>query len=210
MSFSFLPQFLGTHDYIVFEPNYRGSDNLGNAYQRAIFNDAGDGTGRDVMAGLDALEKRGFVDSSKIAVSGWSYGGYMTSWLIGHYHIWKTAISGAAVNDMVHEADLSDFSVTNYYMFGGSPWVGEYMKAYREQSPITYAAQIKTPTLILSDTGDARVPITQSYLMYHALKDNGVPVKFIAYPVPGHSPGDPVRSKDLYRRWAEWLDEYLK
>lgn len=210
LSFSFLPQFLATHDYVVFEPNYRGSDNLGNAYQRAIFNDAGDGPSRDVMAGLEALEKRGFVDSSKIAVSGWSYGGYMTSWLIGHYHIWKAAISGAAVNDMVHETDLSDFNVTTHYIFGGSPWVGDYMKAYREQSPITYAAQIKTPTLILSDTGDARVPITQSYLMYHALKDNGVPVKFIAYPVLGHHPEDPVRTKDLYRRWAEWLDQYLK
>jgi dipeptidyl aminopeptidase/acylaminoacyl peptidase len=206
----FLPQFLATHDYVVFEPNYRGSDNLGNAYQRAIFNDAGDGPGRDVMAGLEALEKRGFVDSSKIAVSGWSYGGYMTSWMIGHYHIWKAAISGAAVNDMVHATDLSDFNVINHYIFGGSPWVGNYMKAYREQSPITYAAQIKTPTLILSDTGDARVPITQSYLMYHALKDNGVPVKFIAYPVPGHFPEDPVRSMDIFRRWAEWMDQYLK
>jgi dipeptidyl aminopeptidase/acylaminoacyl peptidase len=209
-SFSFLGQLLAAHDYVVFEPNYRGSDNLGNAYQRAIFNDAGDGPGRDVMAGLDALEKRGFVDTSKIAVSGWSYGGYMTSWMIGHYPIWKAAVSGAAVNDMVHETNLSDFNVTNRYSFGGSPWVGDFMKAYREQSPITYAAQIKTPTLILSDTGDARVPITQSYLMFHALKDNGVPVKFIAYPVPGHFPGDPVRSMDIFRRWAEWMDQYLK
>ena len=108
LSFDFLPQFLAAHDYVIFEPNYRGSDNLGNAYQRAIFNDAGDGPGRDVMAGLEALEKRGFVDASKIAVSGWSYGGYMTSWMIGHYHIWKAAVSGAAVNDMVQEADLSD------------------------------------------------------------------------------------------------------
>ena len=211
LSFSFLPQFLAAHDYVVFEPNYRGSDNLGNAYQRAIFNDAGDGPGRDVMAGLEALEKRGFVDASKIAVSGWSYGGYMTSWMIGHYHIWKAAVSGAAVNDMVQQADLSDLNAEWLrHKFGGSPWVGDYMKAYREQSPITYAAQIKTPTLILSDIGDARVPITQSYLMYHALKDNGVPVKFIAYPVPGHFPTDPVRSMDVYRRWAEWLDQCLK
>ncbi len=210
LAFSFLPQFLASHDYVIFEPNYRGSDNLGNAYQQAIFNDAGDGPGRDVMAGLEALEKRGFVDSSRIAVSGWSYGGYMTSWMIGHYHIWKAAVSGAAVNDLVQEANLSDLNVIDHYSFGGSPWVGDYMKAYREQSPITYAAQIKTPTLILSDPGDARVPITQSYMMYHALKDNGVPVKFIAYPVPGHHPGDPVRSMDVRRRWAEWMDQYLK
>ena len=84
------------------------------------------------------------------------------------------------------------------------------MKAYREQSPIDYAGRITTPTLILCDTGDARVPITQSYLMYHALKDNGVQVKFVAYPVPGHFPADPVRSMDVFRRWVQWLDQYLK
>ena len=84
------------------------------------------------------------------------------------------------------------------------------MAAYVEQSPITYAAQVNTPTLILSDTADARVPITQSYLMYHALKDNGVPVRFFAYPVPGHFPGDPVRKMDVYRRWMGWIDQYMK
>ncbi len=84
------------------------------------------------------------------------------------------------------------------------------MKAYREQSPITYAQQIKTPTLILSDTGDFRVTITQSYQLYHALKDNGVTTRFFAYPVRGHFPEDPVRTMDIYARWIEWLDHYLK
>ncbi|MGA8439006.1 MAG: prolyl oligopeptidase family serine peptidase [Candidatus Sulfotelmatobacter sp.] len=79
-------QLMAARDYVVFRPNYRGSDNLGNAYQHAIYNDAGDGPGRDVMAGIDALKKLGFVDESRIAVTGWSYGGFMTTWLIGHYH----------------------------------------------------------------------------------------------------------------------------
>lgn len=208
--FSALPQLLAARGYVVLSPNYRGSDHRGNAYQRAIYNDAGDGPGRDVMAGLKALERRGFIDTSHIAVSGWSYGGYMTSWLIGHYHIWKAAVSGAAVNDLVHAYALSDFNVTQRWSFGGSPWHGKLMAAYVEQSPITYAAQVNTPTLILSDTADARVPITQSYLMYHALKDNGVPVRFFAYPVPGHFPGDPVRKMDVYRRWMGWIDQYMK
>jgi len=72
--FSFLPQFVAAHDCVVFEPNYRGSENLGNAYTHAIWDDAGDGPGRDVMAGIEALKKLGFVDESKIAVSGWSPG----------------------------------------------------------------------------------------------------------------------------------------
>ncbi len=209
-TFSPRAQLMAAHDYIVFEPNYRGSDNLGNTYQRAIFNDAGDGPGRDVMAGIEALEKLGFVDSSRIAVSGWSYGGYMTAWLIGHYQIWKTAVAGAAVTNLVDQYNLADFNVSERHIFGGSPWTGDYMKAYRAQSPISYWSSMKTPTLILSDTGDARVTVTQSYELYHALKDNGVPVKFIAYPVPGHFPGDPVRAMDVTKRWIEWLDQYLK
>ncbi len=208
--FSFLAQLIATHGYVVFSPNYRGSDNLGNAYQRAIWNDAGEGPGSDVIAGIDALKKRSFIDASKIGVTGWSYGGYMTSWLIGHYQIWKAAVAGAPVTDMYDEYNLSDGNVSDRYGFKGSPYVGDNLKDYRAQSPITYAAQMKTPTLIMHDTGDARVTITQSYSLYHALKDNGVPVKFIAYPVAGHFPGDPVRAMDVDRRWVEWMDQYLK
>lgn len=210
MGFSPLPQILAALGYLVFEPNYRGSDNLGNAYQRAIYRDAGDGPGRDVMAGLAAVEKMGIVDTDKIAVSGWSYGGYMTSWMIGHSHIWKAAVSGAAVNDLTVEATISDGNRVTYYSMGGSPWVADNWKIYREQSPITYAAQIRVPTLILCDVGDFRVPISQSFEMYHALKDNGVPTKFIAYPVGGHFPGDPVRASDVFARWVTWINQYLK
>jgi dipeptidyl aminopeptidase/acylaminoacyl peptidase len=208
--FSLLPQVMATHGYVVFEPNYRGSDNLGNAYQRAIWNDAGDGPGRDVIAGIDAVKKLGFVDDSKIGVTGWSYGGYMTSWLIGHYQIWKAAVAGAPVTDMYDEYNLSDGNAGDRYTFKGSPYVGDNLKDYRAQSPITYAAQMKTPTLILHDTGDARVTITQGYSLYHALKDNGVPVKFIAIPVHGHFPGDPVRAMDTFHYWFDWMDKYLK
>jgi dipeptidyl aminopeptidase/acylaminoacyl peptidase len=209
-SFGFLSQLLAAHGYIVFQPNYRGSDNLGNAYQRAIYNDAGDGPGRDVIAGMDALKKLGVIDEAKIGVTGWSYGGYMTSWLIGHYSFWKAAMAGAPVTDLYDEYNLSDGNVTGRYSFKGSPYLQDNLKAYREQSPITYAARIKTPTLILHDTGDARVTISQSYQLFHALKDNGVPVKFFAYPVAGHFPGDPVRQMDVNRRWVEWMDQYLK
>jgi dipeptidyl aminopeptidase/acylaminoacyl peptidase len=208
--FSFFAQLLAARGYIVFSPNYRGSDNLGNAYQRAIWNDAGDGPGRDVIAGIDALKKLGNVDEDKIAVSGWSYGGYMTTWLIGHYSFWKAAMAGAPVTDLYDEYNLSDGNVSGRYSFKGSPFVGDNLKDYRAQSPITYWANMKTPTLILHDTGDARVTITQSYQLFHALKDNGVEIKFFAYPVAGHSPGDPVRQMDVYKRWADWMEQHLK
>jgi dipeptidyl aminopeptidase/acylaminoacyl peptidase len=209
-AFSSLAQCIAARGYVVFQPNYRGSDNLGSAYQTAIVKDWGKGPGEDVMAGIEAVKKLGFVDESRIAVTGWSYGGYMTSWLIGNYpSVWKTAIAGAAVTDWNDQYNISDGNVQNRFTFGGSPWKGDFEKYFREQSPITYATKIRTPTLILSTTGDARVPITQSYRLYHALKDNDVPVKFVAYPVPGHFPGDPVRQRDLFKRWVTWLDEHM-
>jgi dipeptidyl aminopeptidase/acylaminoacyl peptidase len=210
-SFSPRAQLLAARDWLVFEPNYRGSDNLGNAFQAAIWNDAGAGPGRDVMAGVAELEKRGFVDTARRAVSGWSYGGYMTTWLLGNYpDRWKAAIAGAAVTDLTDQYNLGDSNVRRGATVGGSPWTdAKRMESYRAQSPMTYAPQIKAPTLILSDTGDYRVTITQSYRLYHALRDNGIATQFIAYPVSGHSPTDPVHTRDVDRRWVEWLTKYI-
>ena len=210
-AFSGRAQLLAAQGWVVFEPNYRGSDNLGNTFQAAIWNDAGAGPGRDVMAGVAMLEKRGFVDSTKMAVSGWSYGGYMTTWLLGNYpEKWKAAIAGAAVTDWLDQYNYGDANVRRGAAFGGSPYTDpKRMQQFLEQSPIYYASRIKAPTLILSDTGDFRVPITQSYQLYHALVDNGVTTQFIAYPVSGHSPSDPVHSRDIDRRWIAWLGKFL-
>ena len=207
--FASLPQSLAANDWIVFSPNYRGSDNFGNAYTRAINDDSGAGPGRDVMAGLDAVKKKYSVDADRIAVGGWSYGGYMTSWMIGHYDVFKAAVSGAAVNDLIEEYTLGDGGLGKRATWGSPFAKAESLKKYIDQSPITYASKIKTPTLIMSDTGDVRVPIMQSFAMYRALRDNGVPVKFIAYPVSGHSPDDPVHGADIERRYVEWFSRYL-
>lgn len=206
-----LSQLMAARGYLVFEPNYRGSDNVGNAYQIAIFNDAGDGPGRDVMAGIAAVEKLGIVDTSRIAVSGWSYGGYMTTWLIGHSKIWKCAVAGAAPTDAYVDYAISDYNVLGKTEFKGSPWTSRSIRQdYVNQSPLTYADRVTTPTLILHDTGDVRVPIVEDYEFFHALRDRGVTVEFVAYPVAGHYPGDPLRGEDIYRRWIRWLDRFLK
>jgi len=209
--FSSRAQLLAAQGWVVFEPNYRGSDNLGNAFQAAIWNDSGAGPGRDVMAGVAELEKRGFVDASRMAVSGWSYGGYMTTWLFGNYpDRWKAAVAGAAVTDLTDQYNLGDSNIRRASALGGSPWTDpKRLESYRVQSPMTYASRIKAPTLILSNTGDYRVTITQSYRLYHALRDNNVTTQFIAYPLGGHSPTDPVHIRDVDRRWVEWLTKYL-
>jgi dipeptidyl aminopeptidase/acylaminoacyl peptidase len=211
-AFSSRAQLLAAQGWIVFEPNYRGSDNLGNAFQAAIWNDAGAGPGRDVMSGVELLKKKGMVDETRLAVSGWSYGGYMTTWLIGNYpEVWRAAVAGAAVTDNLDQYNLGDANVARGASFGGSPWTDpKRRQAYIAQSPITYIPRAKAPTLILATTGDYRVPITQSYQLYHALRDNGVSTRFIAYPVHGHSPSDPVHQRDVDRRWVEWLKQYLE
>jgi dipeptidyl aminopeptidase/acylaminoacyl peptidase len=209
-TFSMQAQIFAAQGWLVFEPNYRGSNNEGNAFMTAIVRDAGAGPGRDVMAGIEMLERRGIVDESKIAVSGWSYGGYMTSWLIGNYPaVWKAAVAGAPVTDLVDQYTLSDNNVQRAAGYGPSPFVGDNIKAYAAQSPISYAWRVKAPTLIMSDVGDWRVTTTQAYKLFHALQDNRVPVKFIAFPVPGHSPADPIRARDVFRRWTAWLATYL-
>lgn len=100
-TFSPMVSLIAAQGWVVFEPNYRGSDNLGSKYQAAISDDAGDGPARDVMRGIAEVTKRGFVDPSNIAVTGWSYGGFMTTWLLGHFSGWKAAIAGAAITDWV-------------------------------------------------------------------------------------------------------------
>jgi dipeptidyl aminopeptidase/acylaminoacyl peptidase len=208
-AFSWTPQLLAAQGWVVFMPNYRGSDNLGNRVTRAIIMDAGAGPGRDVMAGIEAVKKLGFIDDQRIAVGGWSYGGMMTSWMVGHYPIFKAAVSGAAVNSFLETYNLGDSNRTRRHTWG-SPYVGDNMKRYIEQSPITYAGNIRTPMLILTNTGDARVPFTESFAMFRALRDNDVPVRFIAYPISGHNADDPVHQMDLDRRWVEWFATYLK
>jgi dipeptidyl aminopeptidase/acylaminoacyl peptidase len=208
MTFSPGAQLMAARGWLVFQPNYRGSDNLGRVYQTAIANDAGAGPGRDVMAGVDAIKQRGIVDDSRMAVSGWSYGGYMTTWMLGNYpDIWKAAVAGAAVTDQIDQQNFSDGA-------GGrgnaSPWVNpDRMTSVRDQSPISYAGKIKAPTLILANTGDYRVPITQSYKLFHALRDAGVTTQFIAYPINSHNASDPVRQRDVQERWIGWLEKFL-
>jgi dipeptidyl aminopeptidase/acylaminoacyl peptidase len=208
-AFNFRSQLMASKGWIVFSPNYRGSSSQGRAFQAAIINDAGDGPGRDVMSGIAELKRRGMVDETKIAVSGWSYGGYMAAWLTAHHGGWTASVAGAAVTDWFDWYNLADINVWSGLGLGGSPWLNGNAANYWNQSPMKYAHQIKTPTLILANTGDPRVTISQSYKLYRALKDNRVPVKFVAYPISGHFPQDPVHLRDLHRRWIDWIDRHF-
>lgn len=211
LSFSALAQLMAAQGWIVFQPNYRGSDNLGNAYQSAIVNDAGAGPGRDVMAGVAMLRARPYVDRTRTAVTGWSYGGFMTSWLIGNYPgEWTAAMAGAPVTNWIDMYDFADGSVTIRYSFGGSPWTGGRLAAYRAQSPITYASRIRTPTLVMANMEDFRVPPTQAFELYRAMKDNGVETRFVGFAGRTHASSDPVNARERARLWIEWVRTHLE
>jgi dipeptidyl aminopeptidase/acylaminoacyl peptidase len=201
-------QLMAAKGWLVFEPNYRGSDNMGNRFSGAISGDAGAGPGRDVWAGMNAIKARGIVDEDRVGVSGWSYGGYMTTWMIGHYEGWRAAVAGAAVTDQIDQSYLSDGAGGR----GGqnTPWSNpQVAERMREQSPISSVAKMKTPTLILANSGDYRVPITESYKLFYALRGYNVETSFIVYPIHGHNATDPVRQRDVSRRWMEWFERHF-
>lgn len=210
LGFSAVPQAMAAKGWIVFQPNYRGSTNLGNAFQAAISKDPSEGPGHDVITGVNELKEKPYVDGDKVAVSGWSYGGWMTSWLIGRYpDVWSAAVAGAAPVDVTDMYSLNDLNKMKRHSMPESPYVGDNMKWAFENSPISNFARIKAPTLIMSKTGDTRVTITGSYKLHGALRDNGIPVQFIAYPGRGHFPRDPVRTFDVYTRWIKWIEKYI-
>ncbi len=211
LSFGALAQLMAAEGWIVFQPNYRGSDNLGNGFMTAIVNDAGAGPGRDVMAGVAALRSRSYVDPTSTAVTGWSYGGFMTSWLIGNYpDEWQAAMAGAPVTDWEDQYNFGDGSIALRYIFGGSPWTDGRQQAYREQSPITYATHIRTPTLVMSNMEDFRVPPTQAFRLYRAMKDNGVETEFIGFTGRTHASADPVNARERARLWVDWVRRHLR
>ncbi|HEX3468118.1 MAG TPA: S9 family peptidase [Candidatus Elarobacter sp.] len=203
-------QVMAAHGWLVLEPNYRGSDNLGLTYQRGVLYDPEDGPGKDVMAAVDAVRARGIVDDHRIAVGGWSYGGIMTAWMISKYHIWRAAVSGASVNDWATDYGTADDRDADLALFHGSPFVGGNAAEYRRASSISYAHDVTTPVLILSDVGDNRDPFATSSMYYRALRDNGKDATFVAWPVDGHFPSDPVRVADVYSRWIGYIAAHLR
>jgi dipeptidyl aminopeptidase/acylaminoacyl peptidase len=209
-SFSTLAQLMAAEGWLVFMPNYRGSDNLGNAYYSAIVGDWGEGPGRDVMAGIAELRKQPWVDRSRTAVSGWSYGGYMTTWLLGKYpDEWRAGMAGAPVTSLQDEYNFSDGNVGWRYLFNGSPWREEYARKYAEQSPITYATRIKAPTLVMTNLEDFRVPPTQAFALHRALKDNQVETGLVVFAGRTHYPVAPVDGEEVLRRWLGWIKQHI-
>jgi len=199
-------QFYAAQGWLVFEPNYRGSSGQGNRYQTSVIGDATPGPGRDIIAGVASLKARGIVDEKRVALTGWSYGGVMTSWLIGQEQSWCAAIPGALVVDFASYYDQSNTGIWMETILG-SPHLPQNRQKYHEQSPISYLDRIVTPTLMMQNVGDPNATVGQAYTLYHALKDRGVKSKLVIFGIDGHGPGDPFHQRQAFVRTLAWMNE---
>jgi dipeptidyl aminopeptidase/acylaminoacyl peptidase len=209
-TFNSLPGLLAARGWLVMEPNYRGSDNHGAKSIATSLGHPMSIAGRDILDAVGALEREGIVDGARIGVSGWSAGGMMTSWLITHDTRWRAALSGAAVNSLLGVTSMSDVDEYAPALLRGDPYADPAAMARAlDESPLTYADRVKTPTLIVTDAGDQRVPTPLSYEFYHAVRATGTPVELLVYPVNGHFPSDPLHVEDLNRRWVDWFAKHF-
>jgi dipeptidyl aminopeptidase/acylaminoacyl peptidase len=195
------------HGYAVLRCNVRGSSGYGKAFRHANLKDWGGGDFADLMAGVDHVVEMGVADPDRLGVMGWSYGGYMTSWVIGHTRRFKAASVGAGVTDLVSFTGTADINTFLPSYFGGEPW--DDPATYREHSPVSHVKGISAPTLILHGEDDERVPIAQGYELYNALKRQGCPVEMVVYPRAHHAIQEPKLLLDAMRRNLDWFDRHL-
>ncbi len=194
--------------YLVLRPNPRGSSGYGQAFRFANYNDWGGRDFEDDQAGVDLLIAQGVADADRLAVMGWSYGGYMTNWTITQTQRFKAAAAGAGLSNLwsfTGTADVLGF-IPDY--FGGEPY--QAFDRYQKHSPITHVKNVTTPTLFLHGQLDDRVPLGQAHEMYHALRQRGIATKLVEYPRTPHGPSEPKFVLDIMQRHLDWVDKYVR
>jgi acylaminoacyl-peptidase len=210
-AFNLPQQVLATAGFIVLAANPRGSTTYGNAFTMAVLGDWGGEDYQDLMAAVDAVVARPYVDNTRLGVHGYSYGGYMSSWIIGHTSRFKAAVVGAPCIDLPSMYGTSDIGVS----FGEVQWRGtrwEAMAQGVERSPLTYAPAVETPVLLLHGEADLRCPIEQSEQYFVALKRHGKEVEFVRFPDCSHlflRVGHPKMREEYLGRVLAWFQRYL-
>ena len=199
---------LSSRGYYVLLPNPRGSYGQGEDFTRANIKDFGGGDLRDILAGVDAAIAKNPIDPVRLAVTGWSYGGYMTMWTVTQTNRFKAAVAGAGIANWQSYYGQNLIDQWMIPFFGSS--VYDDPGVYEKSSPIRYIKQVKTPTLVISGERDAECPSAQSYEFWHALKTLGVPTQLVVYAGEGHLFLQPEHQLDRLNRTVEWFDKYLK
>ncbi len=228
-SFVSWQQVLATAGFLVLAANPRGSSTYGDGFMSAVLDDWGGEDYQDLTAALDAVTQRAYVDGERLGIHGYSYGGYMTSWAVGHTSRFKAAVVGAPCINLLSMYGTSDIGVS----FGELQWgtsieqaagqdaarTGDAAAGYRamalkllERSPITYASNVTTPVLLLHGEADARCPISQSEEYFTMLKRLGKEVEFVRFPGCSHGfprAGHPKMRVEYLERTLDWFQRHL-
>ncbi len=209
--FNTLHQIIAGAGYLVLFVNPRGSSTFGPEFTRAVVEDWGGEDSLDLLAALDAVCERPYVDAERLGVHGYSYGGYMTSWLIGQTNRFRAAVVGAPVINLESMYGTSDIGPS----WGRFQWRGRPADArqwYRERSPISYVEQVETPVLLMHGEADYRCPISQSEEYFAALRDRGKHAKFVRFPDCSHlmlRTAHPKLQQEYYDRLVGWMDRHM-
>jgi dipeptidyl aminopeptidase/acylaminoacyl peptidase len=196
-----------TNGWLVFEPNYRGSTGYGDKFLMQIVPVIVSRPGKDILEGVDALVKDGIADADHLTIGGYSYGGYMTNWLITQTTRFKAAVTGAGAVEHIGNWGNDDTTFDDAYFLGGRPW--EAAQRYHDEAAIFQIDKVKTPTHMVAGAADIRVAVLEDYLLEHALYSLGIPNKLLVFPGEGHGLGkNPWHGKIKVREELKWLEKY--
>jgi len=207
-SFSSMVQYFASRGYAVFQPNYRGGLGYGFDFYAANRNRFGTIEQMDIESGVDSLVARGLADPSRLFFGGWSWGGYLSAWTLGHVQRYRAFVVGAGVNDVSFSYTSSDINhgVAAQWEYKGDPW--SETDHFDRANPVRYAKDMHTPTLILHGQSDDRVHFLNGLTLYRALTDVGTEVEFVAYPREPHGFQEPAHLVHRLETWARWYDEH--
>ena len=203
----YMIEYLASNGYAVLRPNPRGSTGYGKDFRFANFKDWGFGDYEDIMAGVDKTIDMGVADSKRMAVMGWSYGGYMTSFVVTRTNRFKAASMGAGLPNLISMTTTTDIPAYLVGHMGGEFW--DNYETFEKHSAIYRFKNITTPTQVIHGAEDLRVPFTQGQEFYVGLKRKGIPTEMIVYPRTPHGPREPKLLMDVSPRILNWLDKYI-
>jgi dipeptidyl aminopeptidase/acylaminoacyl peptidase len=201
------PTLAATYGWLVFQPNYRGSTGYGDKFLMQIVPQLVSRPGKDILEGVDALVKDGIADPDRLTVGGYSYGSFMTNWLITQTTRFKAAVTGAGTVEYIGNWGNDDTTLDDAYFLGGRPW--EAAQRYHDEAPIFQIDKVRTPTHIVAGADDIRVAVLEDYLLEHALYSLGIPNALLIFPGEGHSlDKNPWHGKIKVREELKWLQKY--
>jgi dipeptidyl aminopeptidase/acylaminoacyl peptidase len=198
---------LSASGYFVFLPNPRGSYGQGEAFTRANVKDFGYGDFQDILTGVDEALKAAPIDPSRLGLTGWSYGGYMTMWGVTQTDRFKAAVAGAGI--MNWQSYYGENSIDQWMIPFFGKTVYEDPEVYAKSAPITFINKVKTPTLVVVGDSDGECPTPQSYEFWHALKTLGVETRLVVYEHEGHLFSSPRHQRDVTQRMLAWFNSHL-